>query len=529
MHAIRPLAIAATCAAALLVAACGGATSTSAPGAAGTDGKGADAFPASTILFVDANADVNSSAWQKVLTVAKRFPGFPKVQAQVQQELTTTEHGGSFAQDVQPWLGDEAAVGLLAITLSGGKPKPQYAVFLASKDDAKATVTISKDATKGADYRGYATFTASSDPHQQAAVGKGAVLIADGETSLHAAIDAREGSAADRLSGVDRYGEALKTLPDDNVLVGYVDGPKLAQLAGTAFAAASQQAGRTMIPPAQVDQALTQLEAIRAIAFSAGADDGGFRLHASTLLDAAKAKDLKLPAAAPLQLLDRAPADALVFAGVPGLGQLGEALQNLKSNPQVGQAVSMAEAATGLSLEQDVLPLLSGEVGAYVAGGAPASGAVLLLPKDANAAAASLPRITAAIGKVGGEDAPTFAPLPSGDGQIADVGGGHQVSWLHDGDLIAIGVDTGGKPPAGGLGATDRFKDVAGAAKLPGDVTGLLYADVPGLVDLAQRTSGKQVPAEALANVRALGGVLAWATGDENVAHADLYVQVPAQ
>jgi hypothetical protein len=526
MHAIRPLAVAATCAVALVVAACGGATSSSAPGAAGTDGKGADAFPASTVAFVDANADVNSSAWQNVITVAKRFPSFPKLQAQVQKAVTSTDGGGSFAQDVQPWLGDEAAVGLLSITLSGGKPQPQYAVYLASKDDAKATATIAKDATKGADYKGYTTFTSKTDQHQQAAVGKGAVLIADSETSLHAVIDAREGSAADQLSGVDRYGEALKTLPDDNVLVGYVDGPKLAQLADTAVALAGQQAGQAQLPAAQVNQALNQLDAIRAIAFSAGADAGGFRLHASTLLDPGRAKDLKMPAAAPLQLLDRAPADAVVFAGVPGLGELGQAVASLKSSPQIGQAVSMAEAATGLSLEQDVLPLFSGEAGAYLAGGAPPSGAVLLLPKDANAAAASLNKITGAVAKVGGDSAPKFTPLPGGNGQIATLQGGHQLSWVHDGDLIAIGVDTGGKPPAGGLGSSDAFKSVAGAAKLPTDVTGLLYADIPGLVDLAQRTTGKAVPAEALANVRALGGLLAWSSGDQNVAQSDLYLQV---
>ena len=527
MNAFRPLAAAATCALALAVAACGGANTTAAPGAAGTDGKGADAFPATTIAFVDANADLNSSAWQNVLGVAKRLPGFPKVQAEVQKAITSSDGGGSFAQDVQPWLGDEAAFGLLSITLSGsGQPKPQYAVFLASKDDDKATATIAKDATKGVDYKGYATFTSKDDDHLQAAVGKGAVLIADGETSLHAAIDAREGNAADRLSGVDQYGEALKTLPNDNVLVGYVDGPKLAQLASTGIAAAAQRSGGNVLPPAQVDQALTQLEAIRAIAFSAGADNGGFRVHAATLLDPAKAKNLNTQAAAPLALLDRAPADALVFAGVPGLGRLDQAMQGLKANPQVGQAVSSMEAATGLSLEQDVLPLLSGEAALYLAGGAPASGALLLLPKDPNAAAASLTKITGAVARLGGDDAPTFTPLPSGDGQIADVGQGHQVSWLHDGDLIALGVDTGGKPPAGGLGASDSFQQVADAAKLPDAVTGLLYADVPGIVDLAQRMSGEPIPPDALANVRALGGLLAFATGDDNVAHADLYLQV---
>src|SRR4051812_9257524 len=178
MIAIRPLAAAATVSLALVAAACGGASTTAAPGAAGTDGKGADAFPASTVAFIDANADVTSGAWQKVLTVAKRFPGFPKVEAQVQQELAKGDKGGSFSQDVQPWLGDEAAAGLLSITLSAGKPKPQYAVFLASKDDAKATAAVAKDATKGADYKGYATFTSKDDPNEVAAVGKGAVLVA---------------------------------------------------------------------------------------------------------------------------------------------------------------------------------------------------------------------------------------------------------------------------------------------------------------------------------------------------------------
>jgi len=80
--------------------------------------------------------------------------------------------------------------------------------------------------------------------------------------------------------------------------------------------------------------------------------------------------------------------------------------------------------------------------------------------------------------------------------------------------------------PSGGLGASDRFKQVANAAKLPDDVTALLYADVPGLVDLAQRTGGDQIPAEALANIRALGGVLAWSTTDGDVSNADLYVAV---
>ena len=52
------------------------------------------------------------------------------------------ENGFSFAQDIQPWMGDEAAFGVLSITLAGGKPKPQFVAYLASTDDAKAIAAI---------------------------------------------------------------------------------------------------------------------------------------------------------------------------------------------------------------------------------------------------------------------------------------------------------------------------------------------------------------------------------------------------
>ncbi len=532
MIALRPFAAVATCALVLVAAACGGTTTTAAaPGAAGTDGKGADAFPASTLFFVDANADLESSAWQKVRALGAKFPGYPKIEAKIAAAMSESgENGFSFAQDIQPWMGDEAAFGVLSLTLAGGKPKPQFVAYLASTDDAKAIAAITKkgETAKSGDYKGYGEFTGKDDD-VVAAVGKGAVLIASDTVSLHASIDAREGDDAAQLSGNPLYGEALATLPEDNVLVGYADGAKVAQLIGTAIEAGTASAGSAVpaVPPAQVDQALSQLEAIRAIAFSAGADDGGFRLRASTLLDEAKAKQLGGMQAAELKLLDRAPADALVFAGTPGQGDaIEKAIKTATAaNPEVAQGIAGIEAMTGLSVQNDIVPLLSGEIGVYVSGGAPAKGAVLLLPKDAAAGAASLTKITAAISKAGGEGAPTFAPLPSGEGQVAKVDG-HDLSWVRDDDLLALGFDTGGVAPGGGLADSDAFRSASDAAKLPDKVGALLYADVPGLVNLAQRSGGEQVPADVLANIQALGGVLAWSTQEDGVAKGELYVQV---
>src|SRR5215210_9353562 len=173
MIALRPLAAVATCGLALVVAACGGAASNAAPGAAGTAGKGAEAFPASTLFFVDANADLNSSAWQKVRAVGARFPGYAELEAKISKALSQTNGGFSFAQDIQPWAGDEAAFGVLAVTLAGGKPKPQFVAYLASKDDAQAIAAITSqgETTKTGDYKGYGEYT-GKDRDVFAAVGK---------------------------------------------------------------------------------------------------------------------------------------------------------------------------------------------------------------------------------------------------------------------------------------------------------------------------------------------------------------------
>jgi hypothetical protein len=45
----------------------------------------------------------------------------------------------------------------------------------------------------------------------------------------------------------------------------------------------------------------------------------------------------------------------------------------------------------------------------------------------------------------------------------------------------------------------------------------------------SQRSGAHQVPADALANIQALGGVLAWSTQEDGVGKSELYVQVPSQ
>src|SRR3954453_7966110 len=99
---------------AILLAAGGGGASDSGSGgtgAAGTDGKAAEAMPATALGFVDANIDQSSDAWKQLEALGSRFPGWGDFTSQVRTQLNSSSSnakGFSFATDIEPWLGGEA-------------------------------------------------------------------------------------------------------------------------------------------------------------------------------------------------------------------------------------------------------------------------------------------------------------------------------------------------------------------------------------------------------------------------------------
>src|SRR3954453_18064915 len=83
---------------AILLAAGGGGASDSGSGgtgAAGTDGKAAEAMPATSLGFVDANIDRSSDAWKKLESLGSRFPGWTDFTAQIEKELDSSGGGAN--------------------------------------------------------------------------------------------------------------------------------------------------------------------------------------------------------------------------------------------------------------------------------------------------------------------------------------------------------------------------------------------------------------------------------------------------
>jgi Protein of unknown function (DUF3352) len=525
----RPRAFAALAACGLLAAGCGGSSGGGSAGAAGTDGLGAQAAPASSIAFFDVNIDRGSDGWKAMLALGQRFPSWPKLISQIQSGVNSVDSGGaSFNRDIEPWLGGEASVAVTGVTVGGsaGSGGAQYVAFVQSTDDSKLETSITRDGTtvKGAQYNGWDQFT-SKDGDTFAAVHDGALLVSNSQVALHQAADARDGKA-DQLANVQAYKDALAAMPKDNVAVGYVDGAQLATLTQLATAQASArgvQAGG--VSPKSLDSLSNQLKGVRALSFALTPEDQGLRFRFAELLskDAPAMLTGQKPYTPALEA--NAPADSYLYLS---FHDLGPTLQQLitsvgASQAQLTQAFAQIQTQTGISFDNDLVPLLSGEHALVVGPGLPVSAALLLKPADATAGEATLRKITAALTKSAG------VPFTDANGGQTTQLSGIAAGWRRSGDLLAISNDPkAGDPVSSSLADDADWKAFEKTVGVPDQVTGLLYFDVGRLLGLA-RTFTSDASAsdkEALDNLAHVGRVVAYGTVDGETVTADLFVEI---
>jgi hypothetical protein len=525
----RSKALAAIAACGIIAAGCGGSSGGGSAGAAGTDGLGAQAAPASSIAFFDVNIDRGSDSWKQMLALGARFPSWPKLVTQLNTSLNkVSSDGTSFSRDIEPWLGGEASVAVTGVTVGGGAGggSAQFVVFVQSTDDQKleAALTRGGDTVKGAAYSGYDTFS-SKDGTVFAAVHDGSLLVSNSEATLHTSIDVQSGTG-DKLSDATTYKDALAALPKDNLAVGYVDGSQLATLAQLATSQASSagvQAGG--VSPQSLNSLTTQLKGVQSIGLAITPEDQGVRFSAVELLSKdAPASMTDVKEFTPT-LESSASGDSYVYIGFQNLGPtLQTALKSLgTSQANLQQTFAQLQTATGISFDNDLVPLLSGEHAITVGPGLPVSAALLLKPADAAQGEATLRKVTAALGKQG---VATFTD--ANGGQTTQVSG-LPVGWRRAGDLLAISNDPkAGDPVSSSLADDSSWKDFQKAIGVPASVTGILYVNVGRLLGLAQSftSSSSASDKEALDNAAHVGRVVAWGAKDGDTISADLFVEI---
>jgi hypothetical protein len=495
-------------------------------GNAGSSGSGStaaqDAVPADALFYADVNLDRGSDAWKQFAAVGQRFPGWQRLVDQIANGFTS---GGSsttnvaldsgptttFKGDIEPWLGGSAAVAVTSVDASAGTAG--WLVFVASTDDSKAKAALLKDGgTADGSYAGYSLYR-SSDGTSEAAVGDGAVLLGTDTGTLHDSIDVRDGKA-DSLSSNDAFTSAMSKLPSESLVRGYVNTQKLSQLVG--FAALGG-IGSASSSSAQVQKLASSLNALDSLTFAAWASQDGYHLSLRTTLKPGADGSLFTRQAQPSTLSPLVPGDAFAFLAFANYGDyLKQALDG--GAPGMALRLQRFEQQTGLSVNNDLIPLLSGQELLYAAPGVPVRAALLLKPDDPQAAAATMHKIAALLVK--SVPGATLTPLASGEGEQISLSNGLAVTWrLTANGLIAVGNDqAAGDAPSSSLLSSAAYKDLLSQAGVPSGAAVPLYVNLPGLLKL--------LPLSADPNLQHIGSVLAWSSHDGNDYSSDLFVQV---
>jgi hypothetical protein len=517
-------------------AACGGGSSSGGgTGASGTDGQGAKYAPASSIVFFDANVDQGSDAWKKMIALGSKFPSWPKLVAQVDKALADNSDGGSFNTKVKPWLGGEVSLAVTHIdaaavtssTASSASDSAKIVAYVQSTDDKKATAALQADMTKtgsSGDFTLYTSKNKAGDTSSPSyiAIGKGAVLISNSQADLQTSIDAGTGKGSSLQDAKD-FKSTMGELPSSNLMVGYVNTPALKPLLQAASAQGS--GGLPAGSSAQLQAQLAKLGSASGAAFAATpADDG---IHFASFTQTTNDSTAAALADQKTTLGNRVPSNALAFVGFhdlgPALAQVVDAYA--KSSPQIAQQIAQGEAALGVSIKGDIVPLLSGEHALFVTGGVPPTVSLLLKPANAAKGADTLQRLSKLIGSQTGL---TFKGDANGE-QAKQ--GSNTFAWHRSGDVIALSNDPqSGAVQGSGLLASDKFTQLQKAAGAPASSTASVYLDVPALVTLGQAAAGNSATSasdkEAIANLQHLGGLLGWTAIDGKKVTGDLFLQV---
>ena len=223
---------------ALAVAGCGG---NSQAGAA-SPSETASYVPAGSPFYLEATTDFNGPQWKQVDSLAKLFPAYPELRAQLNAALRSDSV--NFETDVKPLLGARAAIAGLNIpsakAVQGSVTSPSAAAGAAAaaaaagneqfvgvveiasgKRAAMEAVLVKSGATKAGQHDGADYY--KEGPGTVAAVTDNALVVADTNAQLFAALDAHQAGGDKTLAGTSKFSDAIGKLPADVFGQAYFD------------------------------------------------------------------------------------------------------------------------------------------------------------------------------------------------------------------------------------------------------------------------------------------------------------------
>ena len=316
-----------------LAAVVGGAVLVGCGDDAGVAGTGAASFaPVDTPLYLEisresstqiANAESLIAELGEVPLLGSTLDPRDLIQQAIDAAAADAGVDASFAEDIEPWLGDTAGLAVLSLQEEAATGSPPFVFSLETSDEGIASDSIERlvAAGPGTDIEeveiGGVTFLRGPGEEGGIGISDGHVLLGDSDASLEVALDAHSG---DSLASDEDFTQALATLPEERLGTGFVDLEALAE-------AVAADEGASMDQVNAVDAALGHpLEVPLGLALTAG--------DRSLALDISGSPALSLHTGES-SLVPSVPADAVGVVGVRGYG------------PQILDYVTRIDAVAG--------------------------------------------------------------------------------------------------------------------------------------------------------------------------------------
>jgi len=485
--------------------------------------------PAGTLVFAHASTDGDRDAVRAAEDLLERFDAYEPQRDAILRRLSGAERPTA-PRDVRPWLGDEAALALV----DAGQETAGSLVLIEVEDRAAAQRFLDRNPRQPVrrEYKDqplslYGTVAT-------AFVGR---FLAIGQSqTVQGALDRRR-SPGTSLADDRTYRRAMATLPEDR--------------AGHAYASAAGLR-RLLVPQGDVLGSVAVLfdqPALRGVALSFQARDGGARIVAHSILDPAVQRRTGGAGRtfAP-QLAEDVPADALGYLSVRGinasLGRLIGAAAGLSDAGEVAPALEglrrRLERSAGASLQRDLLRLFGGEVAVVVTGGIPVPSLSIVAPTDdEERTRATLRRLQRPIAQAftpEGDQAPRFVPADVEDaeaftlrfGQGADRPG---ISYAVFDDRLVVSTTVDGirriKDADERLDDADAFAEVTGDR--PDEVGTLGFLDFSQLLELGEQTglNDSRSYLAARDDLRKIRAVGVSSSGGEGESTAEILLSIP--
>lgn len=448
---------------------------------AGSGPAGATVAPASAELFLSVRTDSGSDQWKQAANIFDAFPDGDKAIQGILDQLGA--QGIDFARDVEPALGPETD--LVGLDLG----KSEIVGLTQPEDVAKLKALLAR-----ADE---AFFTRDVD---------GWTAFADSTAVLDRFESAREDGT---LEGSSDYQGAIAEVDQDALALFYLKG---GGLQGTI-----QQEGN--LPPGALG-ALFPDGKSPSLAMSLKAEENGLRVGGAAKLAADEGGFA--PENFRAELPKEVPGGALVYAGFNDFESSLSALRDVLAEgaPDFDRDLARIEASLGVSLEEDVFPLFSGETALYVRPG-------FLIPEvtlvtqvdDEDAAMATVGKLIAGLGEY----------LPAAQrAQDVDIDGVQakeipvsppvSLYWAaFDGHLVLSSSSEGIaelRKDDERLADDRDFRDALERAGVPDETNGFVYVNLHDALPYVLGLVGGGVPATVRANLEPLDQLVLYGSKD---------------